>query len=232
MIAYLLLILLVMTSRAHEQYVFQRVESDVVVQHIGNILIVKSSQPLRLMEQPGARQYSYLADCTDADCMWLLRPGTRYLVRQDSDRLIVDYYGNESPLSQVSSIKAEDARTLILVVWEKDMVSKIEKAIIDSDLGLNPAVAGTNIRIAMPPLTEERRMDFIKLVKNEVEQTKVAIRNIRRDANTKAKELVKNKEISEDDEKNHNDQIQKLTDLHIGNIDDILKDKEADLMQV
>ena len=112
------------------------------------------------------------------------------------------------------------------------MVSKIEKAIINSDLGLNPAVAGTNIRIAMPPLTEERRMDFIKLVKNEVEQTKVAIRNIRRDANTKAKELVKNKEISEDDEKNHNDQIQKLTDLHIGNIDDILKDKEADLMQV
>ena len=148
------------------------------------------------------------------------------------DGIKVDYYGNETPLSQVSSIKAEDARNLLLVVWEKDMVSKIEKAIIDSDLGLNPAVAGTNIRIAMPPLTEERRMDFIKLVKNEVEQTKVAIRNIRRDANTKAKELVKNKEISEDDEKNHNDQIQTLTDLHIGNIDDILKDKEADLMQV
>jgi len=148
------------------------------------------------------------------------------------DGIKVDYYGNETPLSQVSSIKAEDARNLLLVVWEKDMVSKIEKAIINSDLGLNPAVAGTNIRIAMPPLTEERRMDFIKLVKNEVEQTKVAIRNIRRDANTKAKELVKNKEISEDDEKNHNDQIQKLTDLHIGNIDDILKDKEADLMQV
>ena len=148
------------------------------------------------------------------------------------DGIKVDYYGNETPLSQVSSIKAEDARNLLLVVWEKDMVSKIEKAIIDSDLGLNPAVAGTNIRIAMPPLTEERRMDFIKLVKNEVEQTKVAIRNIRRDANTKAKELVKNKEISEDDEKNNNDFIQKLTDQHIGHIDQILKDKETDLMQL
>ena len=105
------------------------------------------------------------------------------------DGIKVDYYGNETPLSQVSSIKVEDARTLLLVVWEKDMVSKVEKAILNSDLGLNPAVAGTNLRIPMPPLTEERRMDFIKLVKNEVEQTKVAIRNIRRDANTKAKEL-------------------------------------------
>ena len=148
------------------------------------------------------------------------------------DGIKVDYYGNETPLSQVSSIKVEDARTLLLVVWEKDMVSKVEKAILNSDLGLNPAVAGTNLRIPMPPLTEERRMDFIKLVKNEVEQAKVAIRNIRRDANTKAKELVKNKEISEDDEKNNNDYIQKLTDQHIGHIDHILKDKETDLMQV
>ena len=148
------------------------------------------------------------------------------------DGIKVDYYGNESPLPQVSSIKVEDARTLILVVWEKDMVSKIEKAIINSDLGLNPAVAGTNIRIPMPPLTEERRMDFIKLVKNEVEQTRVAIRNIRRDANTKAKDLVKNKEISEDEEKQANEHIQKITDSYIKNSDEILKDKEADLMQV
>ena len=148
------------------------------------------------------------------------------------DGIKVDYYGNETPLSQVSSIKVEDATTLLLVVWEKDMVSKVEKAIVNSDLGLNPAVAGTNLRIPMPPLTEERRMDFIKLVKNEAEQTRVAIRNIRRDANTKAKELVKNKEISEDDEKNNNDYIQKLTDQHIRNVDDILKDKETDLMQV
>ena len=148
------------------------------------------------------------------------------------DGIKVDYYGNETPLSQVSSIKAEDARTLLLVVWEKDMVSKVEKAIVNSDLGLNPAVAGTNLRIPMPPLTEERRMDFIKLVKKEAEQTRVAIRNIRRDANTKAKELVKNKEISEDDEKNNNDHIQKLTDQYIRNVDDILKDKEKDLIQV
>ena len=148
------------------------------------------------------------------------------------DGIKVDYYGNETPLSQVSSIKAEDARTLLLVIWEKDMVSKVEKAIVNSDLGLNPAVAGTNLRIPMPPLTEERRMDFIKLVKKEVEQTRVAIRNIRRDANTKAKELVKNKEISEDDEKNNNDHIQKLTDQYIRNVDDILKDKEKDLIQV
>ena len=148
------------------------------------------------------------------------------------DGIKVDYYGNESPLPQVSSIKVEDARTLVLVVWEKDMVSKIEKAIINSDLGLNPAVAGTNIRIPMPPLTEERRMDFIKLVKNEVEQTRVAIRNIRRDANTKAKDLVKNKEISEDEEKQANEHIQKITDSYIRNSDEILKDKEADLMQV
>ena len=148
------------------------------------------------------------------------------------DGIKVDYYGNETPLSQVSSIKAEDARTLLLVIWEKDMVSKVEKAIVNSDLGLNPAVAGTNLRIPMPPLTEERRMDFIKLVKKEAEQTRVAIRNIRRDANTKAKELVKNKEISEDDEKNNNDHIQKLTDQYIRNVDDILKDKEKDLIQV
>ena len=148
------------------------------------------------------------------------------------DGIKVDYYGNETPLSQVSSIKVEDARTLLLVVWEKDMVSKVEKAILNSDLGLNPAVAGTNLRIPMPPLTEERRMDFIKLVKNEAEQTKVAIRNIRRDANTRAKELVKHKEISEDDEKNNNDFIQKLTDQHIEHIAHILKDKETDLKQV
>ena len=112
------------------------------------------------------------------------------------------------------------------------MVNNIEKAIINSDLGLNPAVAGTNIRIPMPPLTEERRMDFIKLVKSEVEQTRVAIRNIRRDANTKAKELLKKKEISEDDEKKLNDFIQKITDSYISNAENLLKDKEADLMQV
>ena len=144
----------------------------------------------------------------------------------------VDYYGNETPLSQVSTIKVEDARTLLLVVWEKDIVASVEKAIINSDLGLNPAVAGTNIRIPMPPLTEERRLDFIKLVKTEVEQSRVAIRNIRRDANSKLKDLLKKKEISEDEEKQASDYIQKITDTNINDIEVIFKDKEADLMKV
>ena len=144
----------------------------------------------------------------------------------------VDYYGNETPLAQVSTIKVEDARTLLLVVWEKDMVNVVEKAILNSDLGLNPAVAGTNIRIPMPPLTEERRLDFIKLVKSEVENSRVAIRNIRRDANSKLKDLLKKKEISEDEEKHSSDYIQKITDTHIQSAENILKEKESDLMQV
>ena len=148
------------------------------------------------------------------------------------DSVKVDYYGNETPLAQVSTIKVEDARTLLLVVWEKDMVNIVEKAILNSDLGLNPAVAGTNIRIPMPPLTEERRLDFIKLVKSEVENSRVAIRNIRRDANSKLKDLLKKKEISEDEEKQSSDYIQKITDTHIQSAENILKEKESDLMQV
>ena len=144
----------------------------------------------------------------------------------------VDYYGNETPLSQVSTIKVEDARTLLLVVWEKDIVAGVEKAIINSDLGLNPAVAGTNIRIPMPPLTEERRLDFIKLVKTEVEQARVAIRNIRRDANSKLKDLLKKKEISEDEEKKHEKEIQVLTDNHIKIIDDKVVAKEKEIMTI
>ena len=121
---------------------------------------------------------------------------------------------------------------MVLVVWEKDMVGAIEKALINSDLGINPAVAGTNIRIPMPPLTEERRMDFIKLVKSEVEQSRVAIRNIRRDANSKVKEMLKKKEISEDDERGALEFIQKLTDKHVKSIDDILASKEKELMEI
>ena len=148
------------------------------------------------------------------------------------DGIKVDYYGNETPLSQVSSIKVEDARTLLLVVWEKDMVSKVEKAILNSDLGLNPAVAGTNLRIPMPPLTEERRMDFIKLVKNEVEQTKVAIRNIRRDAMENIKSLEKNKDISQDESYKFSDEVQKITDSLIEKIDTLLTEKEKDILTV
>jgi ribosome recycling factor len=148
------------------------------------------------------------------------------------DGLVVSYYGVDTPLSQVGNVNVLDARTLSISVWEKNLIPEVEKAIHKSDLGLNPAVAGTNIRIPMPPLTEERRMDFIKLVKSEAEQTKVAIRNIRRDANSKIKEMLKKKEISEDDEKQANEHIQKITDSHINSVDLVLKDKEADLMQV
>ena len=144
----------------------------------------------------------------------------------------VDYYGNETPLAQVSTIKAEDARTLLLVVWEKDMVNIVEKAILNSDLGLNPAVAGTNIRIPMPPLTEERRLDFIKLVKSEVENSRVAIRNIRRDFIETSKNEKKDLNLSEDDLKRRLNEIQKITDNNIGKIDKILESKKIDILKV
>ena len=126
----------------------------------------------------------------------------------------------------------EDARTLSVTPWEKDLVGPIEKAIIDSNLGLNPATAGTVIRIPMPPLTEERRKDLVKVVRGEAEGTRVAIRNIRRDANNDLKELQKEKEISEDDERKGQDLVQKTTDEHIAKVDELLKNKEAELMEV
>lgn len=148
------------------------------------------------------------------------------------DSIMVEYYGNQTPLNQVSNIKVEDARTLQLTIWEKDMTSIVEKAILTSELGLNPAVSGNVIRIPMPPLTEERRLDLIKLVKQEAESSRVAIRNIRRDANNQLKDLLKNKDISEDDEKKSNDFIQKVTDTYIAKIEKLLEEKESDLMQV
>tara|TARA_B100000287_G_scaffold236509_1_gene222666 strand:- start:3449 stop:4006 length:558 start_codon:yes stop_codon:yes gene_type:complete len=148
------------------------------------------------------------------------------------DSIMVEYYGNQTPLNQVSNIKVEDARTLQLTIWEKDMTSVVEKAILTSELGLNPAVSGNVIRIPMPPLTEERRLDLIKLVKQEAESSRVAIRNIRRDANNQLKDLLKNKDISEDDEKKSNDFIQKVTDAYIAKIEKLLEEKESDLMQV
>ena len=148
------------------------------------------------------------------------------------DSIMVEYYGNQTPLNQVSNIKVEDARTLQLTIWEKDMTSVVEKAILTSELGLNPAVSGNVIRIPMPPLTEERRLDLIKLVKQEAESSRVAIRNIRRDANNQLKDLLKNKDISEDDEKKTNDFIQKVTDTYIAKIEKLLEEKESDLMQV
>ncbi len=148
------------------------------------------------------------------------------------DHITVEYYGGEVPLNQVASINVEDARTLSITPWEKQMVSKIERAILISDLGLNPATTGTVIRVPMPPLTEERRRDLVKIVRQEAENGRVAIRNIRRDANHDLKELLKEKEISQDDEKRAQEKIQKLTDSYIAQVDAMLAGKEKELMEI
>ena len=148
------------------------------------------------------------------------------------DQIHVDYYGTGTPINQVANVSVEDSRTLVVTPWEKDMVAKVEKAIRGSDLGLNPATAGTVIRIPMPPLTEERRRDLVKVVKQEAEQARVAIRNIRRDANSDFKDLLKEKEISEDEERKAEERIQKLTDTYVAKIDSVLAGKEAELMEV
>lgn len=148
------------------------------------------------------------------------------------DHLKVDYYGSATPLSQVASVAVTDARTLTITPWEKQIVGAVEKAILASDLGLTPNTAGTTIRLNMPALTEERRKELSKVVQGEGEDAKVAIRNIRRDANTQIKELLKDKQISEDDERRSEDEIQKLTDKAIKDVDEVVKDKEQELMAV
>lgn len=148
------------------------------------------------------------------------------------DHLTVSYYGVTTPLSQVASIGVEDARTIMIQPWEQSMVKAVEKAIMESDLGLNPNTAGTVIRVPMPPLTEQRRKDLIKVVRHEAEQARVAVRNIRRDSNNDLKNLVKEKLISEDDERRGQEIIQKLTDQHIKEVDEALAKKEEDLMTV
>ncbi|RUR06884.1 ribosome recycling factor [Legionella sp. km772] len=148
------------------------------------------------------------------------------------DHVQVDYYGTLTPLTQVASITTSDSRTLLVTPWEKSMVAAVEKAILTSDLGLNPATAGSAIRVPMPALTEERRKELIKVVRNEGEQSKVSIRNIRRDANSQLKDLVKDKSISEDDERRAIEVIQKLTDKYIAEVDAVLAVKEKDLMEI
>jgi ribosome recycling factor len=148
------------------------------------------------------------------------------------DHVHVDYYGNATPLSQVANVSLLDARTISVTPWEKKMVSAIEKAIRDAGLGLNPSAMGDLIRVPMPALTEERRRDLTKVVKAEAENARVAVRNIRRDANTGLKELLKSKAISEDDDRRAMEEIQKLTDRHIAEIDKALAAKEVDLMAV
>ncbi len=148
------------------------------------------------------------------------------------DSIKVNYYGSDMPLSQVASIAVADARSLTITPWEKQMVAAVEKAIYASDLGLTPNTAGTVIRINLPPLTEERRKELSKHVHSEGEDTKVAIRNIRRDANQHVKELLKDKKITEDEERRCEEEIQKLTDKAIKDVDEVVKAKEQELMAV
>ncbi len=147
------------------------------------------------------------------------------------DHIHVDYYGANTPLAQVANVGVEDARTLSITPWEQSMVQAIEKAIMNSDLGLMPTSAGAVIRVPLPPLTEERRKDLIRVVRQEAENGRIAIRNIRRDALHHLKDLLKEKEIGEDDERRAEDEIQKLTDSHVARVDELLAEKEAELME-
>lgn len=147
------------------------------------------------------------------------------------DGIMVEYYGSATPLRQLANIVAEDSRTLAITVFDKSLAPAVEKAIMASDLGLNPASAGTVIRIPLPPLTEERRRDLTKIVRGEAEQGRVSIRNIRRDANDQIKALLKDKEISEDEERKSQDVVQKITDAMIKKLDLVLAEKEKELME-
>ena len=148
------------------------------------------------------------------------------------DHVMVDYYGTMMPINQVANVTLADGRTISIQPWEKKMVGPVEKAIRDSDLGVNPATHGDVIRIPMPPLTEERRRDLTKIVRHEAEAARVATRNVRRDANDHLKRLLKDHAVSEDEERKAQDEVQKMTDRHIAEIDQMLLQKEADLMAV
>lgn len=148
------------------------------------------------------------------------------------DHVKVPYYGNDVPLSQVANVNVADARMLVVTPWEKTMVPVIEKAILTSNLGLNPATSGAVIRVPLPALTEERRRDMLKVVRAEAETARVSVRNIRRDANTEVKHLLKEKKISQDEERRAEEDTQKLTDKHIAEIDKLLAEKEKELMEV
>ena len=148
------------------------------------------------------------------------------------EQITVEYYGSPVPLSQVANISVGDARTLTVTPWEKPMVPVVEKAIINSDMGLNPSTAGEVIRVPLPPLTEERRKDLIKVVRKDGEATKVAIRNIRRDVLSDVKALLKDKEITEDEDKAAQDDVQKVTDKYVSQVDVLLAEKEKDLMEI
>ena len=147
------------------------------------------------------------------------------------DHITVEYYGSEVPISQTATVTVEDARTLAVTPWEKSMVPAVEKAILNSDLGLTPVSAGSVIRVPLPAMTEERRKDLVKVVRQEGENARVAIRNVRRDALSDVKELLKEKQITEDDDRRTQDEIQKLTDRYVAQVDALLKEKEAEIME-
>ncbi len=147
------------------------------------------------------------------------------------DHIQVEYYGSEVPLNQVANVGVEDSRTLTVTPWEKSMMAVVEKAIRNSDLGLNPASAGSVIRVPLPPLTEERRKDMIRIVRSEAENGRIAIRNVRRDAISDIKDLLKEKEIGEDDERKGEADIQTVTDKYVAEVDQVLADKEAELLE-
>lgn len=148
------------------------------------------------------------------------------------DNISVEYYGMDTPLNQVGNVSVPDARTLAITVFDKGMIGAVEKAILASDLGLNPSSQGTLIRIPLPPLTEERRKDLVKVVRGEAENGKIAIRNVRRDANSTIKSLQKEKEISEDEMHQAEDEVQKITDTFVKQVDELLADKEKELMEI
>jgi len=148
------------------------------------------------------------------------------------DHIVVDYYGTPTPIAQMANVTLVDARTIGVNPWDKKMSGAIEKAIRDSDLGLNPATMGETVRVPMPALTEERRKELIKVVRHEGENARVAVRNVRRDANNHLKDLLKKKQVAEDEERRAQDEVQKLTDRHIAEIDKLLQQKESDLMAI
>jgi len=148
------------------------------------------------------------------------------------DHVMVDYYGSDVPINQVANISIQDARTLVVSAWEKQMVPVIEKAILNSDMGLNPVTAGEVMRVPLPPLTEERRKDMTRVVRQEGENARVAIRNIRRDVLGDVKQLLKEKEITEDAERRMHDEIQKITDKNVAEVDKLIEAKEKDLMEI
>ncbi|MFT7524909.1 MAG: ribosome recycling factor [Arenicella sp.] len=148
------------------------------------------------------------------------------------DHIMVDYYGTQTPLNQVANITVQDARTLALQPWEKQMIPVVEKAIMEANLGLNPMTAGNLIRIPMPALTEERRKEMVKVAAAEGESGKIAVRNIRRDANSDFKALLSDKDITEDDDRNAQDRIQKMTDRYVAEIDTVVADKEVEILKV